>query len=127
MDVYAGSNWQKGYGFGNVFGALTKVAIPLVRTATRVVRGAVGKKLARQGLKQGLGLATDLLRGKNMKDAAKARLKTAAINTLSGIDTRQVLNRINTRPVVNKPRKRLGTEVKGPKRKKRNYQRDIFS
>ena len=82
MSVYAGQPFLRGYGIGGLFGSAGSVALPLLKSAGR----AIGKKLLKEGLEFGVGLASDKLRGRNMENAVKQRLKTAALDTLSSLN-----------------------------------------
>lgn len=95
--IYAGIPHQRGYGIGNVFGSLMKVAVPVLQSSVK----SLGKRLARQGVKTGVGLATDALRGKNMKQAAKDRMTQAAVDVLTSInrDGKRARARKRKRPV----------------------------
>ena len=66
--VYAGTRYQRGHGLGSICGSLFKSAVPLLK------RGA--KTLGREALKTGLNLASDVMEGQNVTQAAKSRLKS---------------------------------------------------
>jgi hypothetical protein len=72
--VYVGTCYQRGHGLGSIFGGLFKAAVPLLK------KGA--KTLGREALKTGLNIAEDVLAGKNLKQAAKSRLKSTGQNLL---------------------------------------------
>ena len=70
MSVFRGSPWQmgrgqKGYGLGGMFGTIARTVMPLVK------RGA--KALGNILLNTGVNFASDVVAGKNVKQAAKAR------------------------------------------------------
>ncbi len=96
--VFAGSRMQRGHGLGSIFSGLFKAATPLLK------RGA--KALGKQALSTGMELANDLLEGKNLKTAAKSRLKSAGSKMM-----KEAVESVRSRP----PGKRV----------KRN-KRDIF-
>ena len=64
----AGTRYQRGHGLGSIFGGLFKAAVPLLK------KGA--KTLGRKALKTGLNIDEDVVAGKNLKQAAKSRLKS---------------------------------------------------
>jgi hypothetical protein len=66
--VFAGRRYKKGHGLGNIFEGLFKAAMPLLK------KGA--KTLEREALKTGLNIARDVVQGRNIKQAAKSRLKS---------------------------------------------------
>ena len=111
--VFAGRIYQRGHGLGSIFGGLFKTALPVLK------KGA--KTLGREALKMGLNIAGDVVQGRNIKQAAEARLKSTGQNLFQkAMDT------------VGPPGQRA---MKGPaKRKKtrrrqtkqRNTSNDIF-
>jgi hypothetical protein len=72
--VFAGRRYQRGHGLGSIFGGLFKAAMPLLK------QGA--KNLKREALKTGLNIAGDVVQGRNIKQAAKSRLKSTGENLL---------------------------------------------
>ena len=66
---FSGAPFQNGYDFGGVFPSLAKSIMLLIKSGAK----AIGK----QALKGGLGFASDVLAGKNMKEAAVERAKMA--------------------------------------------------
>ena len=77
MTVFRGSPWQighgqKGYGLGALFHSVARSVMPLVK------RGA--KALGNIALNSGANFASDVIAGKNVKQAAKAR-------ALEGVNT----------------------------------------
>ena len=111
--VFAGRRYRRRHGLGSIFGGLFKAAMPLLK------KGA--KTLGREALKTGLNIAGDVVQERNIKRAAKSRLKSTRQNLLQkAMDT------------VGPPGQRA---IKGPaKRKKtrrrqtkqRNISNDIF-
>jgi hypothetical protein len=59
-------------GLGSIFGGLFKAAMPLLK------KGA--KTLGREALKTGLNIGGDVVQGRNIKQAAKSRLKSTGQN-----------------------------------------------
>ena len=98
---FSGVAFQRGYGLGNIFASLGKAILPLVKSGAK----AIGK----QALKSGVAFASDVLAGKNVKQAALERTKQAG-STL----WRQ----------ATAPKKRKAARVQKKKRKKYN---DIFT
>ena len=106
MDPYSGARWQKGHGgIGQVFGGLMRVARPLL--------GSVKRTLIKRGLKQGLGLAEDVLAGRNVKQAAAKRLKNVVMNSIQ--DT---VSGASGAPPNRRKRKRAGGIKAGASRKR---------
>lgn len=81
---YSGARWQRGHGIGAVFRSLFRTMAPMVKTA--------GKRLLKSGLKTGVGLASDALRGRDMKQAVQHRL-TGALSEVTGVPVRTGTNR----------------------------------
>ena len=72
--VFAGRRYQRGHGLGSIFGRLFKAAMPLLK------KGA--KTLGRKALKTRFNMAGDVVQGRNIKQAAKSRLKSTGQNLL---------------------------------------------
>ena len=105
--VFAGPRYQQGYGLGNIFSSLAKSFVPLMKSGAK----AIGKQV----LQSGVGFASDVLSGKEVKQAAVDRAKSAGQQLLS-----QARNNI-----LSTPRKRKRPpRVQKAKRKRRL---DIFS
>lgn len=69
LPVFEGPRTQRGSGLGGLLGGLFRSAVPLLK--------AGAKTLGRQFLRTGVGIAQDALEGKNIKSAAKARIRSA--------------------------------------------------
>ena len=70
MPVFRGSSWQRGhgqmgYGLGDLLGGLARVAKPMLKNGA--------KALGNIALTSGINLLGDILAGKNVKEAARAR------------------------------------------------------
>ena len=70
MPVFRGSSWQRGYGqtgygLGGLFRSLGKIAKPMIRSGA--------KPLGNIALTSGVNLLGDVLAGKSVKQAARAR------------------------------------------------------
>ena len=74
MPYFAGARVQQGYGLGNLFSSIAKSVLPLVK------KGA--KTLEKQVLQSGVDFASDVLQGKNVKQAAIDQAKAAGTNLL---------------------------------------------
>jgi len=111
--VYVGTRYQRGHGLGSIFGSLFKSAVPLLK------RGA--KTLGREALKTGLNIAEDVVAGKNLKQAAKSRLKSTGQNLLQKAI-------IGVGPPGERTIKRAAKRKKPRRRqtKLRNTSKDIF-
>ena len=72
--MFSGRRYQRGHGLGSILGGLFKAAMPLLK------KGA--KTLEREALKTGLNIAGDVVQGRNIKQAAKSRLKSTGENLL---------------------------------------------
>ena len=104
--VYVGTRYQRGHGLGSIFGSLFKSAVSLLK------RGA---------LKTGLNLASDVMEGQNVTQAAKSRLKSTGQNLLQkAMDT--------VGPPGERSIKRAAKRKKPRRRqtKLRNTSKDIF-
>ena len=95
MTYFAGARVQQDYGLGNLFSSIAKSVLPLVK------KGA--KTLGKQVLQIGVDFASDVLQGKNVKQAAIDQAKAAGTNLL---------------PVAQRKRKAAPRKVKKKKRKK---------
>ena len=69
---FNGARYQQGYGLGNIFSSITKTVLPLVKSGSK----AIGKQV----LRSRVGFASDVLSGKNAKQAAINRAKAAGSN-----------------------------------------------
>ena len=101
MPYFAGARVQQGYGLGNLFSSIVKSVLPLVK------KGA--KTLGKQVLQSGVDFASDVLQGKNVKQAAIDQAKAAGTNLLQG---------------AQRKRKAAPRKVQKKKRKKHH---DIFT
>ena len=112
MAVYTGARFQKGHGLGSVFGSVLRAALPTLKTA--------GKKVLKTGLETGVGIATDALKGKNIKTAARQRVTQAA--------TKALLASIKATPNRRPPQKRKRPAKRRPAKqtKRRRTAKDIF-
>ena len=75
MTVFRGSPWQighgqMGYGLGGLFRSVARAVMPMVKSGA--------KALGNIALKSGANFVGDVLAGKNVREAAKARTLEAA-------------------------------------------------
>ena len=75
MTVFRGSPWQighgqMGYGLGGLFRSVARAVMPMVKSGA--------KALGNIALKSGANFVGDVLAGKNVKEASKARTLKAA-------------------------------------------------
>ena len=70
--VFAGRRYQRGHGLGSIIGNLFKSAVPMLKKGAK----AIGK----EALRTGLGIASDVMEGQNIKQAAETRVKGAGRN-----------------------------------------------
>ena len=66
---YSGARWQHGYGLAAVFRGLFGTIMPLAKSA--------GQKVLKAGLRTGVGLGSEVLRGKDMSQALHHRVSGA--------------------------------------------------
>ena len=81
MPVFRGIPWQAGYGLGGLFCSMSRAVVPLVTKGVKAVaplakRGA--KILGDIAMQSGSDFLSDILTGKNVKEAAKAQAMEAA-------------------------------------------------
>ena len=87
MPVFKGSSWQRGYGqvgygLGGLFRNLGKIAKPMIKSGA--------KTLGNIALTSGVNLLGDVLAGKSVKQAARARaLKGANVAKMQAIQRAQ--------------------------------------
>ena len=98
MPYFAGARVQQGYGLGNLFSSISKSVLPLVK------KGA--KTLGKQVLQSGVEFASDVLHGKNAKQAAIDQAKAAGSNLLQAAQQKIGKRKAAPRKVQKKKRKR---------------------
>jgi hypothetical protein len=85
MNYHSGMRFQRGRGLGSIFSGLMRGFAPLARmglnAGKRFIQSDLVKGIANTALDHGkkavLGMAADLVEGKNVKDAAQAQLNEA--------------------------------------------------
>lgn len=88
MNYHFGARYQKGRGIGSLFSGLLRGFTPLAQMGLSFGRKLVNSDMAKTiagtaldtGKKLALGMAADLLEGKNVKDSAQAQLNEAKKN-----------------------------------------------
>ena len=108
--VFSGPRYQQGYGLGNIFSSLAKSIVPLMKSGAK----AIGKQV----LHSGVGFASDVLSGKDVKQAAVERAKSAGQQLMT-----QARNKVLGGQRPSRKRKR-SARVQKVKRKRHH---DIFS
>ena len=97
---FSGGHYQQGYGLGNILSAISKTVMPLIKSGAK----AIGKQV----LRSGVGFASDVLQGKNAKQAAIDRAKTASSSLLQ----QAVAPKRKRKPVrVQKKRRRKNRDI----------------
>lgn len=76
--VFVGARTQRGHGIGSILGGIARTVFPLI--AKKVV--PIVKK---QALKAGVGLATDVLKGRSFSSSAKKRLMQGGIGLMEDV------------------------------------------
>ena len=74
MPYYSVRLFQRGDGVGGLFSSIGRVVLPMIKSGIKTV----GKEVLRSGAE----LASDALRGKNLKKAAIHRAKQSGVNLL---------------------------------------------
>ncbi|CAB3990567.1 uncharacterized transposon-derived [Paramuricea clavata] len=126
MPVFRGSPWQVGYGLGGLFRTLARRAMPLIKTGA--------KALGNIALKSGTDFVGDVLTGRNVKEAAKARTveaanvaKRKAMNKLMGqTGSGKRAKRSRSAKRTTKKRKASASTARRRQTKKRKTAQDIF-
>ena len=132
MPVFSGSLWQAGYGhqmgaghqmgygIGGLFRSVARAVMPMVKSGA--------KALGNIALKSGADFVGDVLAGKNVKEAAKARTVEAA-----NVAKRKAINKLKSQTGSGKRAKRTAKKRKAStstarsnQNKKRKTAQDIF-
>ncbi len=80
LDVYRGPLYQKGYGLGGYFQRFFKWIVPLVKKHALPVLTNTGKEIGNQAVESLSNIGKDLIKGRNIVEAADEHLNTAADN-----------------------------------------------
>ena len=123
MAYYSGSFRQRGHGIGNIFGVLSRIAMPLLR---RTILPALKRKGARAAMKYipkvvdaGVGLMSDIGRKRPIGRAIRARA-----NQVFGDDDGSINAKRPTKRRQSRVRPRASKKVS---RSRKGAQKDIFS
>lgn len=75
---FVAPRYQSGKGFGSILGGLLRMISPVTRSIIRspVIR-SIGNTIKKEALKSGIGVANDLVKGRNFKNSIKTRGKKA--------------------------------------------------
>ena len=76
MPYFVGARVQQGYGLGNLFSSIAKSVLPLVKKGAKI--------LEKQVLQSGVEFASDVLHGKNAKQAASIKQELLVAISYSG-------------------------------------------
>ena len=99
MPVFRGSPWQAGYGqqtgygLGSLFRSVARTVMPMVKSGA--------KALGNIALRSGADFMSDVLAGRNVKEAAKARTVEAA-----NVAKRKAINKLRSQTGRGKRAKR---------------------
>ena len=114
LGMYEGQRYQRGAGFGAIFGPLLRAIMPIAKT--------VGKVVGKQALRTGAAVASDILQGANVKESIKTHGK-AGLKRLVKKGVRRIAQKgrgIGTRPKgPAKTIKRITRKKKPVKRRKK--------
>jgi len=116
-NVFQGTKYQRGYGFGNIFKKLYKWVIPIFEQKAIPILKSVGKTI----IKGTSNFAEDALDGKNVKESAKRRFEQS-LDELS--DKAGVMKGNGFLKPINKRIKQLNVSRRKKTKTKRNF--DIF-
>ena len=116
-NVFQGTKYQRGYGFGNIFKKLYKWVIPIFEQKAIPILKSVGKTF----IKGTSNFAEDALDGKNVKESAKRRFEQS-LDELS--DKAGVMKGNGFLKPINKRIKQLNVSRRKKTKTKRNF--DIF-
>ena len=120
LPYFSGKTVQKGYGIGSIFSKLVKGDIkPMLQQGARTV----GKEL----LNTGASFISDVLSGKNLKEAAKDNLISGAKNLFSTLHTSVVNPKKRSTVSKESSTKRKASKQRSHPNKKRKRVTDIFS
>ncbi len=72
MYIHRGRTIQRGSGLGSLFRGLMRYVVPIGK---KVLSSNVAKRLGKAALSEGVGLAKDVLGGRNVKGSAQSHLK----------------------------------------------------
>lgn len=77
IKFYEGPYHQHGAGFGGFFRGLMKIVRPVADVLKPVITSPITQKLAKEAVKTGIGIGSDMIKGKSFKTSASENLKKA--------------------------------------------------
>ena len=134
LDAFQGLPYQRGYGLGSFFGRLFRSILPIMKSA--------GKSVGKEALSMGANVLGDVVRGKDLGQAAKEHGRKAAANLMdkasNQLRTKQSGGRLNRQSVggktipVAKQKQQQKKKKKTPKknqggRSTKRSKKDIFN
>lgn len=72
---YSGALYQRGHGIGGIFGSLFRSLVPLMRNTVGPALKHGAKAVAREAVRAGAGVASDVLSGQTLEDSIRRRGK----------------------------------------------------
>ena len=112
---FQGPVYQRGHGLGGLFGKLFRAAVPLFKSSVAPMLKRGAKAVAREALSTGVGVANDMLDGRNGVASLQRRLPTAA-NRLASKGVRKMARMLNE-PQNHRPRAKKRRTGSGKGRK----------
>ena len=112
-DLFLGDRYQRGGSLGSFLRGLLRFVLPVMKTA--------GTAVAKEAIRTGAAIATDVVEGEDIKEAAIKRAKQGARNLATQVQSGKGLgkrphNSINT--VAPPPQKKRKKQAKVVKKKK---------
>lgn len=74
---FHGPSHQQGHGLGGLFGSLFRAAMPVFRNTVAPMLKSGAKAVAKEALRTGVGVASDMLSGQSGLESIEARLPMA--------------------------------------------------
>ena len=121
---FKGPTNQRGHGLGGLFGRLFRAAVPLFKTTVAPALKTVGKSIAREAIKAGTDVATDVLEGESVHDSVGRHANSAA-SRLVQLGSKRLQNMLDSPKPLR--RERLGPPPRKRRRKTIKGSRDIYS
>lgn len=114
LPVFRGATRQRGYGLGGIFTKLFQGIAPVLKN--------VAKSAGKQIIKTGANIVTDVIDGRNIKDAAVSNLSNGGQQLLSSLTSKLTTAK---RGGV-KRKANISPKIKTVKKKRRRITNDIF-
>lgn len=126
--IYKGALHQRGHGIGSFLGGLFRSVLPLLTSGAKVI--------GKEALNSGIGLLSDVVASRPIKESIKNRLKEASSNLKRKADAK--IDKLMTGSGINKRRKygnelirvsplKVKAALKKTRNKNINISKDIFS